>query len=101
MSKREDGYATINKYIDTKPMFGNWEVDSFAILILFIGMGAFISPNILPILAFTGIGFIAAKFYEKAKKAKMKGFFFHILYMLGIRMPKTLPPSHMRYFLGA
>ncbi|EAL7290073.1 type IV conjugative transfer system protein TraL, partial [Campylobacter jejuni] len=46
-------------------------------------------------------GVVAAKYYEKLKKSRVKGFFFHIIYMLGLRQPKTLPPSYMRYFLGA
>ncbi|TLE13543.1 type IV conjugative transfer system protein TraL, partial [Helicobacter apodemus] len=34
------------------------------------------------------------------KKSKVRGFFKHILYMVGIKKTKTFPPSYMRYFLG-
>lgn len=38
MAKTENGYVEINKFIDTKPMFGNWEVDTLAIFSIFIAI---------------------------------------------------------------
>ncbi|EOX1263983.1 hypothetical protein ACPDI4_000486 [Campylobacter upsaliensis] len=39
MAKNQNGYVEINKYIDTKPMFGNWEVDVIIVAISFLAIG--------------------------------------------------------------
>lgn len=101
MAKTENGYVEINKFIDTKPMFGNWEVDTLAIFSIFIAIAIMFARGAIAFGIFFALGVVAAKYYEKLKKSRVKGFFFHIIYMLGLRQPKTLPPSHMRYFLGA
>ena len=93
---KPDGYVEINKFIDTKPMFGNWEVDTLMVFSVFVGIAIMFTKGFIPFATFFGTGVLAATLY-----AKIKGFFLHILYMLGIRQPKTLPPSYMRYFIGA
>ena len=98
---KPDGYVEINKFIDTKPMFGNWEVDTLMVFSVFVGIAIMFTKGFIPFATFFGTGVLAATLYEKIKKSKIKGFFLHILYMLGIRQPKTLPPSYMRYFIGA
>ena len=37
---------------------------------------------------------------SKIRNARIKGFFTHIVYMIGFLKPKSYPPSYMRYFLG-
>ncbi|AXL29205.1 type IV conjugative transfer system protein TraL [Campylobacter jejuni] len=101
MAKTENGYVEINKFIDTKPMFGNWEVDTLAIFSIFIAIAIMFARGAIAFGIFFVLGVVTAKYYEKLKKSRVKGFFFHIIYMLGLRQPKTLPPSYMRYFLGA
>lgn len=98
---KPDGYIEINKFIDTKPMFGNWEIDTLMVFSVFVGIAILFTNELLSfsVMFATGIG--AAKIFEKIKHSRIKGFFLHILYMLGIREPKTLPPSYMRYFVGA
>lgn len=96
-----DEYVEINRFIDTKPMFGNWEVDTLMIFSVFTGMAIMLTKGFLPFTTFFGTGLLAAALYEKIKKSKIKGFFLHLLYMLGIRQPQTWPPSYMRYYLGA
>lgn len=98
---KPEGYIDINKFIDTKPMFGNWEVDTLMVFSVFIGIAIMLTNGFIPFLTFFGAGVLSATLYEKIKKSKIKGFFLHILYMLGIRQPKTLPPSYMRYYVGA
>ncbi|EGK7562045.1 type IV conjugative transfer system protein TraL [Campylobacter coli] len=101
MAKTENGYVEINKFVDTKPMFGNWEIDTLIVFSVFIAIAIMFTKGAVAFGVFFALGVIAAKYYEKLKKSKVKGFFFHIIYMLGLRQPKTLPPSYMRYFLGA
>ncbi|HID0230863.1 TPA: type IV conjugative transfer system protein TraL [Campylobacter jejuni] len=101
MAKTENGYVEINKFIDTKPMFGNWEVDTLAIFCIFIATAIMFAKGLVAYGIIITFGVVAVKYYEKLKKSRVKGFFFHIIYMLGLRQPKTLPPSYMRYFLGA
>lgn len=101
MAKNQNSYVEINKYIDTKPMFGNWEVDVIVVAISFLAIGVIVANDFLTISIFIALGLIAGTYYNKAKQSRVKGFFFHLLYMLGLRQPKTLPPSYMRYFLGA
>lgn len=101
MAKTENGYVEINKFIDTKPMFGNWEIDTLLVFCVFIAIGLMFTKGIFANGVFVALGVIAAKYYEKLKKSRVKGFFSHVMYMLGLRQPKTLPPSYMRYFLGA
>jgi len=98
---KPDGYIEISKFIDTRPMFGNWEIDTLMIFSLFIGIAIIFGKGLIPFMTFFGLGVMSAIFYEKLKKSKIKGFFLHVLYMLGIREPKTLPPSYMRYYIGA
>lgn len=101
MAKNENGYVTINRFIDTKPMFGNWEIDTLIVFSVFIAIAIMFTKGAIPFATFFLLGILAAKYYEKLKKSRVKGFFFHIIYMLGLRQPKTLPPSYMRHFLGA
>lgn len=96
-----DGYVEVNRFIDTKPMFGNWEIDTLAIFSVFLGVAIMFTKGFIPFAVVFGVGALAASVYERMKKSKIKGYFLHILYMLGIRQPKTLPPSYMRYFVGA
>ncbi|MCR6591885.1 putative sex pilus assembly [Campylobacter insulaenigrae] len=101
MGKSESGYVQINKYIDAKPMFGDWEVDTLAVFSTCFFLGLFFTKNFLSFSVFFLIGVLSSIAFEKIKKSKTKGFFSHILYMIGIKQPKTLIPSHMRYFVGA
>ncbi|HEB7570627.1 type IV conjugative transfer system protein TraL [Campylobacter coli] len=101
MAKTENGYVEINKFIDTKPMFGNWEMDTLIVFCVFIAIAIMFAKGLLAMSIVLAFGVMATRYYEKIKKSRVKGFFFHIIYMLGLRKPKTLPPSYMRHFLGA
>ncbi|EAI4828416.1 type IV conjugative transfer system protein TraL [Campylobacter lari] len=101
MGKSESGYVQINKYIDTKPMFGDWEVDTLVVFSTWFFLGVIFTKGFLAFSVFFLLGVLSAIAFEKIKKAKTKGFFFHILYMIGAKQPKTLMPSYMRYFVGA
>ena len=90
----------MNKFVDTKPMFGNWEIDTLIVFSVFVAIAILFTKGAIPFAIFFGLGVLAAKLYEKVKKSSVKGFLLHILYMLGIRQPKKLPPSYMRYFTG-
>jgi len=100
-STKPEGYVEIFKFVDTKPMFGNWEVDTLIVFSVFVGIAILFTKGFLPFAIIFAAGVVAATVYEKIKKSKIRGFFLHILYALGIRQPKTLPPSFMRYFIGA
>lgn len=101
MAKNQWGYVEINKYIDTKPMFGNWEIDTLIIFSIFVMLAILFTKSFIPFMLIFALGIVVSTTYEKIKQSRVKGFFLHILYMIGIRNPKTLPPSYMRYFLGA
>ncbi|MBT0825375.1 type IV conjugative transfer system protein TraL [Campylobacter sp. IFREMER_LSEM_CL1904] len=101
MGKSESGYVQINKYIDTKPMFGDWEVDVLMVFSVWFALGIIFEKGFLVFSVFFLFGVLNAIAFEKIKKAKTKGYFFHILYMTGIKQPKSLMPSYMRYFVGA
>mgnify|MGYP004556414369 FL=1 len=101
MAKDANGYVQMNKFIDTKPMFGNWEVDTLIVFSVFVAIAILFTKSAITFGIFFALGVICSKLYEKLKKARIKGFFLHILYMLGVRQPKKMPPSYMRYFLGA
>ncbi|EAI5592854.1 type IV conjugative transfer system protein TraL [Helicobacter pullorum MIT 98-5489] len=100
MAKNESGLVVINKFIDQKPMVGNWEMDVVVVFIGFCYVGFFIPQSFVVSIVIVLMGIVATMILNKLKKAKVKGFFLHILYMLGLRKPKTYPPSYMRYFLG-
>lgn len=101
MAKNQNGYVEINKFIDIKHMFGNWEIDTLIVFSAFLVIAILFTKGFVAFSVFFALGVLAAKYYEQLKNSKVKGFFFHIIYMLGLRKPKTLPPSHMRHFLGA
>jgi len=97
----ENGYVKMFKFVDTLPMFMSWEIDSFAIMSIFWGIGIIFSSGFLMSALMFTLGVFIGSMYEKIKNHKIKGFFKHILYMLGLIEPKTLPPSYMRIFKGA
>ncbi len=101
MAKNENGYVEINRFIDTKPMFGDWEIDVLLAFCICMVATFMLTKGMIAMAIGVALSVAVAKFYEKMKKSKIKGFFFHLLYMLGFRIPKTMPPSYMRHFLGA
>ncbi len=98
----EDYRVKNYEFLDSKPYFASWEIDVFIVFVTFFGL-AFLTPtgSFLPFVILSVIGLIAAYSYSKIKHSKVKGYFFHILYSLGILKTKTLPPSYMRVFFGA
>lgn len=101
LAKDSNGYVEINKFIDTKPMFGNWEIDTLIVFSAFVAIAILFTKGAISFGIFFVLGIVCSKLYEKLKKSRIKGFFLHLLYMTGIRQPKKMPPSYMRYFVGA
>jgi len=97
----EDGRVKNFQFLDSKPYFASWEIDVFLVFATFFGLALMTTSSFLPFSILVGTGTLAAYLYGKIKKAKVKGYFFHIMYMLGFLKPKTLPPSYMRAFFGA
>jgi len=96
----EDGRVKNYEFLDSKPYFASWEMDVFLVFATFFGLALMTTNSFLAFSILVGIGILSAYFYSKIKKAKVKGFFFHIIYMLGIKKPKSLPPSFIRAFFG-
>jgi len=101
MLEFDDIYIKNYEFLDSKPYFLSWEIDTFIIFSTFFGLALMLTNSFLPFSILVATGILAAIFYDKIKNSKIKGFFWHILYILGINNPKTLPPSYMKYFLGA
>ena len=95
-----DGYEKNYKFLDSKPMFLSWEIDTFMIFAVSFGFALLFTNQFIHFAIVTGMGIIFAGLYEKVKNSSVKGFFWHIAYMLGIKQPKTLLPSYKRYFVG-
>ena len=81
-------------------MVGNWEMDIIVVFFVFAYIGFFIPQSFMATIIILMIGIGITTLINRLKKGKVKGFFFHILYMMGIKKTKTFPPSYMRYFLG-
>ena len=100
MAINENVYIDINKFTDQLPMVGNWEMDIIVVFFVFAYIGFFIPQSFMATIIILMIGIGITTLINRLKKGKVKGFFFHILYMMGIKKTKTFPPSYMRYFLG-
>jgi len=96
-----DVYIKNLEFIDSKPYFASWEVDTFIVFSTFFGLAIMLTNSFLPFSIITGLGLLSAWAYDKIKNSKIKGYFWHILYALGLKKTYYLPPSYMRYFLGA
>ena len=96
----DSGYVHINKYIDTLPMVMNWEMDTFIIAVGTAGFAIIFSGLLVYLSLIFGITYLIIN--EKIKETKYKNYMIHILYMLGLKSPKTkrLPLSSIRVFLG-
>ncbi len=91
----------INKHIDTKPMFLNWEID---VLLVFFGifyMGILFTNSFSSLILFVFTGIFVSYLYNKFKSTTIRGISKHIIYMLDIKTPKYLIPSNKRNFIGA
>ncbi len=91
----------INKHIDTKPMFLNWEID---VLLVFFGVfyiGVLFTDSFTSLILFVFAGMITSYLYNKFKSTTIKGISKHVIYMLDIKTPKHLIPSSKRNFIGA
>ncbi len=100
MSSEKNGYVQINKYIDTMPMVMNWEMDTFIIAVGTAGFAIIFSGLFVYLSLIFGTTFLVIN--EKLKETKYKNYIVHILYMLGLKNPKTnrLPRSDLRIFVG-
>ena len=96
-----DIYVKNLEYIDSKPYFASWEIDIFLVFSTFFGLGLMLANSFFTLDFFIGTGMLSAYFYNKIKNSRVKGFFWHLLYTIGLKKTKTLPPSYMRFFLGA
>lgn len=96
----DNKYVEMNKYIDTMPMFMNWEMDTFIIAVTTAGCAIILSGLFVYLSLFFGISYLIVN--EKIKNTKYKNYLNHILYMIGFRNPKTnrLPKSELRVFVG-
>ena len=97
----EDVYIKNYEFLDSKPYFASWEIDTFIIFSTFFGLALMLTNSFFPFITIFALGLISAAVYDKIKNSKVKGFFWHILYAVGIKQPKILPPSYMRIFVGA
>ena len=96
----EDVYIKNYEFLDSKPYFASWEMDTFIVFSTFFGLALMFANGFLTFAIMVGTGLISATIYDKIKNSKVKGFFWHILYVIGAKQPKTLPPSYMRVFVG-
>jgi len=96
----EDVYIKNYEFLDSKPYFASWEMDTFIVFSTFFGLALMLTNDLLPFIIMFATGLVSAVVYDKIKNSKAKGFFWHILYVIGIKQPKTLPPSYMRVFVG-
>ncbi len=96
----DNNYVQINKHIDTLPMIMDWEIDSFLIAVGSMGFAIIFSGVLVYLSLIFGITFLYVN--EKLKDTKYKNFIIHILYMVGLKNPKTkkLPRSDIRVFIG-
>ena len=94
-------YVKNYEFLDSKPYFASWEMDTFIVFATFFGLALMLTSSFLPFAVLVGTGILSAWFYDKIKNSRVKGFFWHILYTIGVKKTKTFPPSYMRYFLGA
>jgi len=94
----ENQYIYMNKYIDSLPMFLNWEMDVIIIFLGGFGTWLVIGGTFGIICFLTSL--IIAYFKSKLKTTKYKNYFFHLLYSLGFVDTKNLPKSHEKYFVG-
>jgi conjugal transfer pilus assembly protein TraL len=97
----DDYYVKNYEFLDSKPMFMSWEIDTFLVFSTFFGFAIMTTNSLLPFSLLVATGATSASLYEKIKNSKVKGFFWHILYTIGLKQPKTLPPSYMKIFYGA
>jgi type IV conjugative transfer system protein TraL len=100
MHSFEDIYVKNYEFIDSKPYFLSWEMDTFIVFSTFFGLALMVTDSFLPFSILVAAGVLSAIVYDKIKNAKIKGYFWHILYLIGLNQPKTLPPSYMRIFVG-
>jgi conjugal transfer pilus assembly protein TraL len=99
MENTESRYVFINKYIEALPFFMMWEADIILVWACFFGLGFMFLTGIKMLVA-VAAGFFFASLYGKHKRKSQKGFFFHIVYALGLRKTKKILPSHARIFHG-
>ena len=83
----DSGYVHINKYIDTLPMVMNWEMDTFIIAVGTAGFAIIFTGLLVYLSLIFGITYLILN--EKIKETKYKNYMIHILYMLGLKSPKT------------
>ena len=96
----DNNYVQINKHIDTLPMIMDWEIDSFLIAVGSMGFAIIFSGLFVYLSLIFGITFLVIN--ETLKETKYKNYIVHIMYMLGLKNPKTnrLPASNLRIFVG-
>lgn len=96
----DDVYIKNYEFIDSKPYFLSWEIDTFIVFATFFGLALMLTKTFLAFTFILTIGIVSAITYDKIKNSKIKGYFWHIVYVIGLKQPKTLPPSYMRIFIG-
>lgn len=96
----ENAYVQMNKYIDSLPMVMNWEMDTFIIAVGTAGFAIIFSGLFVYLSLIFGTLFLIIN--EKLKETKYKNYIIHIMYMVGLKNPKTkrLPLSNLRVFVG-
>jgi hypothetical protein len=99
MENNETDYAQIHKYIDAPIMIGAWEIDQFLLAVILVSL-AYIIPRGVWILFFETLAIGICFLYGSYKKGAVKGKGKQLLYSLGLKKPKTLSPSNVRYFVG-
>jgi type IV conjugative transfer system protein TraL len=100
MLQFDDVYSKNYEFIDSKPYFLSWEIDTFIVFTTFFGLALMLTKTFFAFSFLVASGVFAAGFYDKMKNSKIKGYFWHIIYSIGLRQPKSLPKSYMRTFIG-
>jgi len=101
MNTAPEGYEKNYQFTDSKPYFLSWEVDTFMIFAGGFGLALMVTKGFVNFSIIVGSSILLAGFYDKMKNNHTKGYFWHLVYMLGFKKTKTLPPSYMRFFIGA
>jgi hypothetical protein len=100
MDNNERGYTRIYKYTDSPIMIGNYEIDVFLLFMISAYVAHTLSTGLMQWVVAEGIAIGAVWLYVRYKSGAVRGKGRQLLYSLGIKKPKNLVPSDVRYFVG-
>jgi conjugal transfer pilus assembly protein TraL len=80
-------------------MVGDWEIDRFLLAVVLI-TAAYLFPKGLWIVICETIAIGFCFLYGKYKQGAIRGKGKQLMYLIGLKQPKTLIPNNIRYFVG-